>query len=296
MKNDLSIRSGPIIDISQASANAPHARRERGFAQNPPGNVHLVNALVAEITIAVEPVPVPIVMQKLAHERLLGGRAAPEVPIEAGWRRFGRGVADAVGHAEYKGQTYYFCAESCLERFQADPETFLTPAEKPAPTAADLEAEYTCPMHPEIRQEGPGSCPICGMALEPKGATVIEGPSEEYLDMLRRFIAAGYPVIVEKGGYVYILSKGVKRTPAFLDVHNSISTAGNEQGLLSLAFHPDYEAFVRSLGIVHGVLRVAHHVDQALGGQNDIIGEFCLHQQEKFFAAKTKGFSATIYS
>ena len=76
--------------------------------------------------------------------------------------------ADAVGHAEYNGQTYYFCGQSCLDRFRADPAQFL---EKPHPTPIVEEPagarDYTCPMDPDIRQKGPGACPKCGMALEP---------------------------------------------------------------------------------------------------------------------------------
>jgi Cu+-exporting ATPase len=75
---------------------------------------------------------------------------------------------DAVGHVDYKGQTYYFCSESCLDQFRATPEAFL--GERPAatpPSPADMEREYTCPMDPEVRQKGPGACPKCGMALEP---------------------------------------------------------------------------------------------------------------------------------
>jgi Cu+-exporting ATPase len=98
--------------------------------------------------------------------------------------------ADAVGTADYHGQTYYFCSDSCVEQFRADPAKFVDPAgQEPArpPSAAALSAEYTCPMHPEIRQIGPGSCPICGMALEPVNATLDERPNEELLDMERRF-------------------------------------------------------------------------------------------------------------
>jgi Cu+-exporting ATPase len=75
---------------------------------------------------------------------------------------------DAVGHVEHKGHTYYFCSESCLDQFKADPERFLQADRvvKPA-TAADMEREYTCPMDPEVRQQGPGACRKCGMALEP---------------------------------------------------------------------------------------------------------------------------------
>ena len=98
--------------------------------------------------------------------------------------------ADAVGTADYHGQTYYFCSDSCLEQFRADPAKFFdstrTAPARP-PSAAELSAEYTCPMHPEIRQRGPGSCPICGMALEPVNVTLDEGPNEELVDMERRF-------------------------------------------------------------------------------------------------------------
>ncbi len=91
--------------------------------------------------------------------------------------------------ADYKGQTYYFCNPSCQERFVADPEQFLQPRE---PEQAIPGAIYTCPMHPEIRQQGPGSCPICGMALEPEMVSLEEGPNVELIDMKRRFwIAAG---------------------------------------------------------------------------------------------------------
>ena len=74
---------------------------------------------------------------------------------------------DAVGQANHNGKTYYFCSQSCLDRFQADPEEFLgrTPSLPATPAAADVD--YTCPMDPEVRQQGPGACPKCGMALEP---------------------------------------------------------------------------------------------------------------------------------
>src|SRR5687767_12222018 len=76
---------------------------------------------------------------------------------------------DAVGHVEHKGHTYYFCHESCLEKFQADPTRYLELKETIAePASADSEIEYTCPMDPEIVRNQPGNCPICGMALEPR--------------------------------------------------------------------------------------------------------------------------------
>jgi Cu+-exporting ATPase len=96
--------------------------------------------------------------------------------------------ADAVGTAEYKGHTYHFCSDSCLEQFRSDPAKFVDSARQPASTEpVDPEAEYTCPMHPEIRQKGPGSCPICGMALEPVTVTLDEQRNEELEDMTRRF-------------------------------------------------------------------------------------------------------------
>jgi Cu+-exporting ATPase len=98
--------------------------------------------------------------------------------------------ADAVGSAEYNGETYYFCSQSCLERFRKEPAKFVAveqPQTPPPESAAELNREYTCPMHPEIRQMGPGSCPICGMALEPVSVTLDETPNEELVDMERRF-------------------------------------------------------------------------------------------------------------
>jgi P-type Cu+ transporter len=86
----------------------------------------------------------------------------------------------------HHGRTYYFCSAGCRTKFAADPAKYLetdTPAAEPVPEGAI----YTCPMHPEIRQIGPGSCPICGMALEPELATADTGPNPELADMTRRF-------------------------------------------------------------------------------------------------------------
>jgi Cu+-exporting ATPase len=74
--------------------------------------------------------------------------------------------ATAAGHYDYRGTTYHFCARSCLERFKAAPETFLGAAAA-APAQASPATEYVCPMDPEVRQDHPGACPKCGMALEP---------------------------------------------------------------------------------------------------------------------------------
>ena len=76
--------------------------------------------------------------------------------------------ADAVGQAEHGGRTYYFCHQSCLDAFVADPAQFLDPSRaQPSTATEDAAREYACPMDPEVRQLGPGPCPKCGMALEP---------------------------------------------------------------------------------------------------------------------------------
>jgi P-type Cu+ transporter len=74
---------------------------------------------------------------------------------------------DAVGHVSHEGRTYYFCSQSCLDRFRADSDEFLKPTKAASVQAADGTVEYMCPMHPEVRQHRPGACPKCGRALEP---------------------------------------------------------------------------------------------------------------------------------
>ncbi len=110
--------------------------------------------------------------------------------------------ATAKHSAEYDGQTYYFCCNGCKTKFTADPDKYLKPRE-PEPVVAG--AIYTCPMHPEIRQVGPGTCPICGMGLEPEVFTPDTGPNPELVDMTRRFwigLALAIPVMaVEWGGH-----------------------------------------------------------------------------------------------
>jgi P-type Cu+ transporter len=99
----------------------------------------------------------------------------------------------AGGSAEHRGHTYWFCSPGCREKFVAEPERYVEPAPSigPRPAGTD-ERIYTCPMHPEVRQKGPGFCPKCGMALEPEAPTVEEeGPSAELVDMTRRFWIAG---------------------------------------------------------------------------------------------------------
>jgi len=98
--------------------------------------------------------------------------------------------AGAAGRAVHGGVTYWFCSEHCRDSFVADPERYRAPA-RPAEARAGEQASdiriYTCPMHPEVRQRGPGSCPKCGMALEPEAPTAEEEPSAELIDMTRRF-------------------------------------------------------------------------------------------------------------
>ncbi|HYT73617.1 MAG TPA: HAD-IC family P-type ATPase, partial [Vicinamibacterales bacterium] len=109
---------------------------------------------------------------------------------------------------EYKGTNYYFCAPGCLARFQTDPNKFLHPAPA-APAAVDMDAIYTCPMHPEVRQRGPGACPFCGMALEPAMVTLEEAPNTELIDMTRRFwIAAALALPVMAFAMVEMIAPG----------------------------------------------------------------------------------------
>src|SRR5258708_4204571 len=94
--------------------------------------------------------------------------------------------ARAAGSVEHNGKKYYFCSKGCLAKFEADPRKYLGgPVE---PHAHPGVTEYTCPMHPEIVRPGPGSCPICGMALEPVTATAGQGENPELIDMILSWI------------------------------------------------------------------------------------------------------------
>ena len=75
---------------------------------------------------------------------------------------------DSPLRTDYKGTTYFFCAPGCLQRFTAEPERYLAPQATAPPTMAELDAIYTCPMHPEVRSATPGKCPKCGMTLVPE--------------------------------------------------------------------------------------------------------------------------------
>ncbi len=98
----------------------------------------------------------------------------------------------SAGSVAHEGHTYYFCSKGCAAKFQADPRKYLHPEAVPEPMHAhepEAGVEYTCPMHPEVRQIGPGSCPKCGMALEPVSFTreSADEVNPEYIDMRRRF-------------------------------------------------------------------------------------------------------------
>lgn len=88
---------------------------------------------------------------------------------------------------EHAGQTYYFCSEGCRTKFAANPVQYLKPEAKPANIEALPGTIYTCPMHPEVRQVGPGNCPKCGMALEPAAPSLEPEDNSELRDMTRRF-------------------------------------------------------------------------------------------------------------
>ncbi|MCP5277920.1 MAG: heavy metal translocating P-type ATPase [Thiobacillus sp.] len=94
---------------------------------------------------------------------------------------------DSPHRAQHDGQTYLFCSAGCLEKFRAEPGRYLAPAEPEADEVAPQGVEYTCPMHPEVRQLGPGTCPKCGMALEPVAPSAEAEENPELADFRRRF-------------------------------------------------------------------------------------------------------------
>jgi Cu+-exporting ATPase len=108
---------------------------------------------------------------------------------------------------EHAGHTYYFCSAGCRTKFAADPQKYLGTAQPAAPVPEGTI--YTCPMHPQVRQVGPGSCPICGMALEPELVTADTGPNPELVDMTRCFwigLALTLPVFgLDMGGHLFDL-------------------------------------------------------------------------------------------
>jgi Cu+-exporting ATPase len=97
-------------------------------------------------------------------------------------------AADPQKEIAHEGRIYHFCGTKCMDRFRANPQTYLSPVEhQPASAAASGDTMYTCPMHPEIRQPAPGNCPICGMALEPVIPALEEKDNPELVDFRKRF-------------------------------------------------------------------------------------------------------------
>ena len=153
-----------------------------------------------------------------AHSGQFAKEHAHSAPLPDGGPKADRAVKDPVcgmdvdphstpHRAEYNGRPFYFCSAGCRAKFIADPIRYLDNdavgvTAKPVPDGTI----YTCPMHPEVRQVGPGSCPICGMALEPLLASSDSGPNEELIDFTRRFwigAALAVPVIIlEMGGHL----------------------------------------------------------------------------------------------
>jgi Cu+-exporting ATPase len=167
-----------------------------------------------------------------AHDHAQHGHAAKSSCChhEHGHRHPGDGAAEAAQtmrdpvcgmtvdphktqhRASHAGHTYYFCSAGCKAKFEADPHRYLQP-EQAKQTPVPEGAIYTCPMHPEIRQQGPGSCPICGMALEPELVSLDDGPNPELADMSSRFwigLALTVPVfLLEMGGHLADLSHSI---------------------------------------------------------------------------------------
>lgn len=121
------------------------------------------------------------------------------------------------GSSKYGGETFFFCNPKCKVKFESDPGRYLK-KEKAPPSPAALDKMYTCPMHPEVRQKGPGNCPICGMALEPLEISLDhEEDRSEYFDMRKRFFVSlvfSIPLLVISMGIRHFLHSGI--IPSYL--------------------------------------------------------------------------------
>jgi Cu+-exporting ATPase len=146
------------------------------------------------------------------HDHIHGVRAETSMPGMVTDPVCGMSVDPATTQhvATHAGAHHYFCSAGCLAKFEADPARYIGDAPrvtKPAPEGAI----WTCPMHPEVQRPGPGSCPICGMALEPMTPTLGDGPSPEYADMKRRFMVGlvlSLPVVaLEMGGHLLAMGR-----------------------------------------------------------------------------------------
>lgn len=143
------------------------------------------------------------------------------------------------------GRDYYFCNPGCKAKFEADPQKYLAPKTDTPPFIEAKNAEYTCPMHPEVRQMGPGTCPICGMALEPVTISLDQPEDQtEFLDMRRRFwVSAGFSIPL------VVLAMGGRHLFSSANLHhwlNWIELAFASPVVLWGGF-PFFERFVQSL-------------------------------------------------
>ena len=120
----------------------------------------------------------------------------------------GMNVDAATSEHRYdlNGNVVHFCSAGCREKFAAHPERYSGDAQAARPPSPPVDTIYTCPMHSQIRRAAPGSCPICGMALEPLVATAEEGPNYELIDMTRRLwigtVLAAPVFVLEMGGHI----------------------------------------------------------------------------------------------
>ncbi len=133
----------------------------------------------------------------------------------------------ARAKAEYHGETYYFCGPSCLQKFQAEPGKYTTDASVMSPVASAVKqrvtgpaAEYTCPMHPEVRQKGPGNCPKCGMTLEP-ASVAAQAEKVEYVCPMHPEIVKSEPGSCPICGMALerrTVSAGEEKNPELVDM------------------------------------------------------------------------------
>ncbi len=153
-----------------------------------------LNKFIADKDPAIAPVQIGRKNETVAHGKMMASPQGKLVDPVCGMTV---NPDTAAGSHQFNGTTYYFCSVGCLEKFKQNPKSFLAPKkEKNMPK----NVEYTCPMHPQISQMGPGACPICGMALEPRVLSLdAEEDNSELTDMTRRFwigVALSLPLLV----------------------------------------------------------------------------------------------------
>ena len=169
---------GMDVDPETTSHHAEHAGQEYHFC-----SAGCRTKFVAEPNRYLQPVPT-------APGSCCGGAAKAESTVEDPVCGMDVDPATTAHHATHAGHDYHFCSASCRSKFVGDPDAYLGNKPRPEPKATP-GAMWTCPMHPEIRQEGPGTCPICGMALEPEEPSLDDGPNPELVDFTRRTWVAG---------------------------------------------------------------------------------------------------------